>query len=148
MSAVFGRMVQLKTECGSSPLIQRIIYEFASSPAFPAHIEAVQATYRERRDAIIAAVARDLPEARIAAPEGGYYVWLTLPSHIDGDMLATIAGEVGVNLIAGSRFFASTGTDVPRTHNRLAFSYPTPTQIEEGVRRSGAVYRGAGKSTR
>src|SRR3546814_14698224 len=66
-------MVQLKSEGGSSPLIQRIIYEFASSPAFPAHIEAVQATYRERRDAIIAAVARDLPEARIAAPEGGYY---------------------------------------------------------------------------
>src|SRR3546814_10144226 len=76
-----------------------------------------------------------LPEARIAAPEGGYYVWLTLPSHIDGDMLATKAGEVGVHLIAGSRFFASTGTDVPRNHIRLAFSYTTPTQIEEGVRR-------------
>src|SRR3546814_15920495 len=121
--------------------MQRIIYEFASSPAFPAHIEAVQATYRERRDAIIAAVARDLPEARLAAPEGGYYVWLTLPSHTDADMLATKAGEVGVHLIAGRRFFASTGPDVPRNHIRLDFSSTTTTPIDAGVRPLGAVSR-------
>src|SRR3546814_12244577 len=98
-------MVQLKSEGGSSPLIQRIIYEFASLPAFPAHIEAVQATYRERRYAIIAAVAHDLPEARIAALEAGYYVLLTLQLHIDGDMLVTKTEKVSVHRTAGISFF-------------------------------------------
>jgi len=139
--ALIARMIQLKSEGGSSPLIQRIIYEFARSPDFPAHIDRVQAAYRARRDCIVAAVARELPEARIAVPEGGYYVWLTLPAHVDGDRLAAKAGEAGIHLIAGSRFFASVGADVPRHHVRLAYSYTTPDQIENGVRRLGAVYR-------
>src|SRR3546814_16773318 len=78
--ALVARMVQLKSEGGSSPLIQRIIYEFASSPAFPAHIEAVQATYREPRAAFIAAVARDLPTTRNAASQGGTSGCLIAPS--------------------------------------------------------------------
>lgn len=139
--ALIARMIALKSEGGSSPLIQRIIHGFASSPAFPAHIARVQAAYRERRDAMMTALARELPTARVAAPEGGYYVWVTLPDEADGDQLAARAAEAGVHLIAGSRFFASQGAGVPRNHVRLAYSYATPTQIEEGVRRLGAVYR-------
>lgn len=139
--ALIARMVQLKSEGGSSPLIQRIIYEFARSPAFPAHIAQVQITYRERRDRILAAIARDLPEAKVAVPEGGYYVWLTLPEHVDGDRLAARAHDGGVHLIAGSRFFAGHAIDVPRNHIRLAYSYATPDQIDDGVQRLGAIYR-------
>jgi 2-aminoadipate transaminase len=139
--ALIARMVQLKSEGGTSPLIQRIICDFAHSPDFPVHIERVQAAYRERRDRIMAAVARDLPAARIALPEGGYYVWLTLPSHVDGDLLAAKAAEAGVHLIAGSRFFAGAGGDAPRHHIRLSFSYTTPDQIDDGVRRLGDCYR-------
>ncbi|NIJ39492.1 2-aminoadipate transaminase [Sphingopyxis panaciterrae] len=139
--ALIARMIQLKSEGGSSPLIQRIIYEFARSADFPAHIERVQAAYCERRDGIVAAVERELPGARIAIPAGGYYVWLSLPPHVDGDMLAAKAGEAGIHLIAGSRFFASTGADIPRNHIRLAFSFTTLDQIANGIARLGAVYR-------
>lgn len=136
-----ARMIQLKAEGGSSPLIQRIIHGFASSPAFPDHIARVQNVYRERRNAIVAAIAREMPGATVAIPEGGYYVWLTLPGTIDGDILARQAAEAGVHLIAGSRFFAVQDDRTPRNHIRLAFSYTTPAQIDEGVQRLGVVYR-------
>lgn len=139
--ALIARMIQLKSEGGSSPLIQRIIYEFARSADFPAHIDRVQAAYCERRDGIVAAVERELPGARIAIPDGGYYVWLTLPGHVDGDLLAAKADEAGIHLIAGSRFFARTGADIPRNHIRLAFSFTTLDQIANGIARLGAVYR-------
>ncbi|MBB6426956.1 2-aminoadipate transaminase [Sphingopyxis sp. JAI128] len=139
--ALIARMIQLKSEGGSSPLIQRIIYDFARSDAFPAHIARVQTAYCERRDAIIAAVKHELPGTLIAIPDGGYYVWLTLPLPVDGDVLAAKAGEAGVHLIAGSRFFAGSGAGVPRNHVRLAFSFATAEQIAEGVARLGAVYR-------
>ena len=139
--ALVARMVQLKSEGGSSPLIQRIIYEFARSDEFSRHVTRVQHEYRERRDHIVAALAREIPDAALAVPEGGYYVWLTLPEHIDGDLLAARAHDAGVHLIAGSRFYAAQSAVAPRNHIRLSYSYTTPDQIDEGVRRLGAVYR-------
>ncbi|MGY4395746.1 2-aminoadipate transaminase [Sphingomonas sp. UYAg733] len=139
---LIARLIQLKADGGSSPLVQRIIYEFGRSPAFAAHIDRVQSVYRERRDRIVAAVRRELPDAVLAVPEGGYYVWLTLPPQVDGDALATDAAARGVNLIPGSKFFASSGdTATPRNHIRLSYSYATPEQIDEGVRRLAISYR-------
>src|SRR3546814_6212081 len=104
MCTPFPSQTLFRSEVDSSPLIQRIIHDFANSSAFPDHIAKVQREYRARRDCILAAVGRDLPEARIAIPEGGYYVWLTLPDRVDGDLLAARAADAGVHLIAGSRF--------------------------------------------
>ena len=91
--------------------------------------------------AIVTAIARDLPGAHVAVPEGGYYVWLTLPEAVDGDLLAEQGAAAGVHLIAGSRFFAVRDEHTPRNHIRLSFSYTTPAQIDDGVQRLGAVYR-------
>jgi 2-aminoadipate transaminase len=142
---LIARLIQLKSDGGSSPLMQRIIYEFGRSPAFAAHVERVQAAYRERRDRMVAAVRRRLPETRLSVPEGGYYVWLTLPPHVDGDALAACAARVGVNIIAGSKFFAGGeaypgNRTKPNHHVRLSYSYATPEQIDEGVERLAAVY--------
>lgn len=144
---LIARLMQLKSDGGSNPLIQRIVLEFCRSEAFLAHTRRVQSTYREHRDRMVAAVRRELPQASIDVPEGGYYVWLTLPSHIDGDAIAQRAAEVGVNIIPGSKFFAPR-SDVsrreralPRNHVRLSYSFATLEQIDEGVRRLGSVYR-------
>ncbi|WP_165357200.1 PLP-dependent aminotransferase family protein [Sphingosinicella sp. CPCC 101087] len=144
-SELIARLIQLKSDGGSSPLMQRIIYEFGRSPAFAAHVERVQAVYRERRDRMVAAVRRRLPEAQLSVPEGGYYVWLTLPPHIDGDALAARAAQAGVNIIAGSKFFAGgeaypANRTRPNHHVRLSYSYATPEQIDEGVERLAAIY--------
>jgi 2-aminoadipate transaminase len=147
--ALIARLMQLKSDGGSSPLVQRIIYEFGRSPAFAEHVTIVQRVYRERRDRMIAAINAQLPGVSLGVPEGGYYVWLTLPAHVDGDRMAAGAAELGVNLIPGSKFFAGSGgfpenAGPPRNHIRLSYSYATPEQIDEGVARLATVYRSLG----
>lgn len=146
---MIARLIQLKSDGGSSPLVQRIIYEYGRSPDFAAHVDQVRAVYRERRDRMVAAVQRDLPGASVSVPEGGYYVWVTLPAHMDGDDFAIRAAAAGVNLIPGSKFFAGGGasrsgsSQPPRNHIRLSYSYATPEQIDEGMRRLASIYRAA-----
>jgi 2-aminoadipate transaminase len=146
---MIARLIQLKSDGGSSPLMQRILYEFGRSEDFPAHVARARAVYRERRDHMLAAIARELPGVRVSVPEGGYYLWLTLPADMDGDAIAVRAAEAGVNLIPGSKFFAGGATypsnrTPPRNHIRLSFSYATPEQIDEGISRLAAVCAPAG----
>jgi 2-aminoadipate transaminase len=138
---MIARMIQLKSDGGSCPLTQRIIVEFLSGGRLGDHIARVQATYRENRDAMAAALHRELPEARFETPAGGYYVWLTLPEDADGDLLARVASEAGVTVIPGSKFFAPSDTAHPKNHMRVAYSHATPDEIDDGIRRLGAAYR-------
>ena len=136
-----ARMIQLKSDGGSCPLTQRIIAEFMTAGRLPSHIDRVQATYRQNRDAMVAALRRELPEASFDVPEGGYYVWLTLPDDVEGDLLARTAVEGGVTVIPGSKFFARPDVTFPRNHLRVAFSHATPDEIDDGIRRLAAAYR-------
>src|SRR5687767_1204193 len=72
-AAMIARMIQLKSDGGSCPLTQRIITEFLAGGRLQPHIERVQTTYRQNRDAMVAALRRDLPDASFEVPEGGYY---------------------------------------------------------------------------
>src|SRR5579859_6163220 len=75
--AMIAKMAQLKTDAGSCPLTQRMILEFLSAGRLPEHIGRVQETYRSNRDHMVAALAREMPQATFVRPQGGYYVWLT-----------------------------------------------------------------------
>jgi 2-aminoadipate transaminase len=139
--ALINRMIQLKSDGGSCPLTQRIILEFCKNGRLQAHIARVQQVYREHRDCMVAAVRRELREAAMKVPHGGYYVWLTLPKHVDGDLLALHAQKRNVVFIPGSKFFAATGTASRKRYIRLAYSHATPREIDEGVKILGEVYR-------
>lgn len=143
---LIARMMGLKSDGGSNPLIQKIVYDFCRSDAFEAHASRVQEVYKAHRDRMIAAFARELPQVRITASEGGYYVWGTLPGDVDSEALARKGAEAGVNIIPGTKFFAGAGgypqnARPGRNHIRLAYSYATPELIDEGVRRLGEAYR-------
>ena len=138
---MIARMIQLKSDGGSCPLTQRIIAEFLSSGRLTAHIERVQSTYRENRDAMVAALRRDLPEASFEIPEGGYYVWLTLPDDADCDAITRSAVEGGVTVLPGSKFFARNDVPHPKNHLRVAYSHATPEEIDDGIRRLATAYR-------
>jgi 2-aminoadipate transaminase len=138
---LIARLVQLKSDGGSCPLTQRVIVEFLSAGRLPAHIERVQATYRANRDAMVAALRRELPEVTMAVPEGGYYLWLTLPEEMSGDQLARAASDAGLTVLAGSRFFARHDVDHPKNHVRIAYSHATAQEIEDGIRRLSAAFR-------
>ncbi|MGC1782995.1 MAG: PLP-dependent aminotransferase family protein [Acidobacteriaceae bacterium] len=139
------RMIQLKTDGGSCPLTQRMIVEFCRAGRLPAHIEKVQGVYRDHRDRMVSAVRRELPDARMSVPQGGYYVWLTFPRGADGDKLAGLAAKENVVLIPGSRFYAVNGgrppgEASPKNQIRLAYSHATFDEIDEGVKRIGQIY--------
>jgi 2-aminoadipate transaminase len=138
---MIARMIQLKSDGGSCPLTQRIITEFLAGGRLPAHIERVQAAYRQNRDAMVAALKRELPDATFTVPEGGYYVWVTLPEDVDGDRLAEAASESGVTVLPGSKFFAKPGVPNPKNHLRIAYSHATPDEVVDGIRRLAAAYR-------
>lgn len=145
---LIARMVQLKSDGGSCPLTQRVIVEFLRGDRLTGHIRDVQATYRRNRDAMVAALRGDLADVRMEIPEGGYYLWLTFPEGVDGDEVARVAGDRGVIVLAGSRFFATTGTRHPRNHLRVAYSHATSDEIVEGVRRLSAAYHTVAAPTR
>jgi 2-aminoadipate transaminase len=138
--ALVARMAQLKTDAGSCPLTQRIILEFLTAGRLPGHIGRVQQAYRSNRDQMIAALTREMPEATFDRPQGGYYVWASLPEGTNGDAVAACAASNGVAIIAGSRFFANPG---PKHHIRLAFSHATHQEIDEGVRGVAEAFRAA-----
>lgn len=136
---VIARLIQMKTDGGSCPLTQRIVVEFCKAGRLAAHVQTVQGRYREHRDRMIAALARDLPDVEYEVPMGGYYLWLRFPSGTDTDALAARALEAGVSTIAGSRFYAKQGPragghgELPRRHMRLAYTHASPREIDEGI---------------
>jgi 2-aminoadipate transaminase len=136
---MLARMAQLKSDGGTSPLAQRLILEFCAAGGLEAQVERARATYRRHRDVMSAALRREIPDARFVEPEGGYYVWLTLPPGEDGDAVAAAALAEGVSVLAGSKFFARAGNSgnaaAPGNHIRLAYSFAGPEEIEEGVKR-------------
>ena len=136
-----ARMIQLKSDGGSCPLTQRIIAEFIGAGRLPSHIERVQETYRQNRDAMVAAFRRELPDATFDIPDGGYYVWLTFPDDVDCDRLARSAIDGGVTVLPGSKFFASSDVPHPKNHLRVAYSHATTEEIDDGIRRLATAYR-------
>jgi DNA-binding transcriptional MocR family regulator len=97
----------------------------------------VKAALAERVATLSEALERELPDARFVAPEGGYFMWVSLPETTDVDALFSAAGERGVQFVKGTDFLLEGG------HNtlRLAYSGVTNDAIAEGVRRLADAYR-------
>jgi DNA-binding transcriptional MocR family regulator len=91
----------------------------------------------ERAAALANALQRDLPEADFTTPEGGYFMWVTLPEGTDVRALHKAAADRGVAFVKGSDFLLSGGGNTLR----LAYAGVTPKQIEEGVARLADAYR-------
>ncbi|UDY23578.1 PLP-dependent aminotransferase family protein [Nocardioides sp. Kera G14] len=93
--------------------------------------------YRERRDAMIGALTDMMPPAvRWNVPDGGFYVWLTLPPGINAKAMLPRAVTARVAYVPGTAFFAD---GFGSSAMRLSFCYPTPERIREGVRRLAGV---------
>jgi DNA-binding transcriptional MocR family regulator len=116
---------------------QSIVNEFCRSGAIDGSIETVKNALRERRDALIAALERDLPEASFTPPEGGYFMWVELPEGADVDALAAQAKDRGVVFVKGTDFLIEGGQNALR----LAYSGVRPDEIGEGVSRLADAYR-------
>ncbi|MBA2639594.1 MAG: PLP-dependent aminotransferase family protein [Nocardioidaceae bacterium] len=93
--------------------------------------------YRERRDAMLEALTEQLPTgARWTRPDGGFYVWLTLPAGLDAKAMLPRAVTARVAYVPGTAFYAD---GFGSRCLRLSYCHPTPERIREGVRRLAAV---------
>lgn len=102
-------------------------------------IKAYRELYRERRDAMVTALAEYLPECSWTVPDGGFYTWVRLPDGLDAKEMLPRAVTARVAYVPGTAFYYDgQGAD----HMRLSFCYPTPERIREGVRRLSTVVAG------
>jgi 2-aminoadipate transaminase len=136
---LIAAIAKLATNTYISPsmVAQSIVYEFCASGAINSSIETVRTALAKRALTLDLALARELPEAEFVAPEGGYFMWVTLPVGTDVHALHKLAGEYGVSFVKGTDFLLEGGENTLR----LAYSGVTPEQIDEGVARLAQAYR-------
>ncbi|TMK67641.1 MAG: PLP-dependent aminotransferase family protein [Actinobacteria bacterium] len=124
-----------------SIFVEAALYEFVTSGYFEPNLERVCGELRLRRDAMLGALARELPDgAAWSRPEGGYFLWLDLPGGVGAETLLAQASDAGVTFIKGADFYLGSGGEEAA---RLAFSFATAPEIEEGIRRLGTLVREA-----
>ncbi len=141
-AAVIKQVQGIATNTYISPnmVAQSIVNAFVRSGRMDAAVATVKDALRARRDALVAALERELPEADFAAPEGGYFMWVDLPEAIRVSELERAASERGVAFVKGADFLLEGG----ESSLRLAYSGVTPEQIDEGVTRLADAVRSLG----
>ncbi len=130
---LIAAIVRRATNTYISPnmVAQSIVYEFCASGRLERSIETVRTALAKRAKTLAVTLARELPQAQFVAPEGGYFMWVTLPEGTDVAALQSAAKERGVAFVKGTDFLLEGGENTLR----LAYSGVTPEQIEEGVAR-------------
>lgn len=104
-----------------------------------AQVKTFRGLYQERCETMLDALEEFMPEGcSWTQPDGGFYVWVKLPEGLDAKSMLRRAVKELVAYVSGTAFYYDgRGAD----HMRLAFCYPTPERIREGVRRLGRVVR-------
>ena len=120
---------------GVNPFMSRVATYYMRSD-MPAHVARLIDVYRAKRDAMLRGLDETLKatDAVVSRPQGGFFLWIKLPTGTDGKKLAQLAAEARVQYTPGPAFFANGGGE---QHIRLAFSYEPPEKGYEGARLLG-----------
>lgn len=119
-----------------SAFSQLTVATYLETHDWMAQVEVFRGLYRERCEAMLAALADLIPSARWTTPRGGFYVWMTLPAGLDAGAMLPRAVTERVAYVPGTAFY-SDGRG--RDSMRLSYCYPTPERIREGIRRLATV---------
>jgi 2-aminoadipate transaminase len=116
---------------------QMAISSYLAAHDWQGQIKQFREMYRERRDAMVSALSDLMPATvRWNVPDGGFYVWLTLPPGVNAKAMLPRAVTARVAYVPGTAFFAD---GFGSSAMRLSYCYPTPERIREGVRRLAGV---------
>jgi len=123
----------------SNYLSQRIASQYLATNDIDAHIRKIRAAYSRQRDCMVNALQEEMPEGITwTCPEGGMFVWVTLPAGLSSMEVFNKALKEQVAVLPGVPFYVDGGgTDTLR----LNFSNSSPERISEGVGRLGRVIR-------
>jgi DNA-binding transcriptional MocR family regulator len=121
----------------SATINQMVVHEVVKA-VYDEQVRKIVATYSKRRDAMLAGLARYMPAGvSWTTPNGGMFVWVTLPTALDGaELLAAALEQERVAFVPGSAFFAD-GSG--KNTIRLSFSLQPEAAVEEGMARLGRL---------
>nr|WP_210388049.1 PLP-dependent aminotransferase family protein [Ciceribacter sp. L1K22] len=125
-----------------SSTINQIAITHVAERHFPEQVAKIKSAYSARRDAMLKALEKYMPAGTTwTKPEGGMFVWVTLPEGMDGaELLARSVETEKVAFVPGQAFFADrSGTNTLR----LSFSCANEAMIDEGIKRLGRLVGGA-----
>ncbi len=139
---IISRLVLIKqaSDLNSPALNQAVILKLAENQ-FDTQVDRARAHYAPKRDAMLASLTKHMPQGTSwTEPEGGLFIWVTLPSNLNtGELLHRSIEEAKVAFVPGHAFFAD-GSG--KNTMRLSFSLPSITDIEEGITRLGTLLKG------
>jgi 2-aminoadipate transaminase len=132
-------MAKQAADLCSSSFAMHLLDRYFHENAWTKNVEALIDTYRVRRDTLLAALEEHFPEdAKWTHPNGGFFVWATLPEWLNTSEMLPRALEAKVAYVPGAGFYPDgSGTNCMR----LNFSFPSPEEIQEGVKRLGKVIK-------
>lgn len=148
--SLVGPVCDLKgnDDFGSANLNQHLLATVLASGRYESHVSEVRAAYRLKRDAMLAALEREfagIPSVSWLRPEGGLYVWLSLPEQIETGFTSTLfhlaAKTHRVMYVPGELCYPSESAAVRRNQMRLSFGVQDAVGITEGIRRLAAAVR-------
>lgn len=134
---------------GSANFNQHLLANVFEADLYEPHVEQVRAAYRAKRDAMLTAADEffaDIPGVSWVRPQGGLYVWMTLPDHIttdfDSPLFATAVKNHNVMYVPGVLAYAADENGhKPNSQMRLSFGVQTPENLTEGIRRLSLAVR-------
>jgi len=138
---VFEQLLLSKrvNDLSTSELIQRALREYIAVGRYETHLNRARRLFRHRRDTMIAAMQRWLPEGTgWQEPQGGLFIWLRLPDGVTTSNLIPAALKEKVSFSPGNLFSVS---EQFSSYIRLNFSCQPPELIEEGIRRLGKAVK-------
>jgi 2-aminoadipate transaminase len=136
--AKFNLIKQGEDVC-TSCLSQALVKGYLESGRYDSHISSLIERYSAQKDAMLLSMDRYFPaEVKYTRPDGGLFVWVTLPRGMDAARLFEKSLEKKVAFVTGSPFFADGGHE---NTLRLNFSMPTIPDIETAIERLGQIIR-------
>ena len=124
--------------CGSA-LCQVLVEHYFNETDWRTVLAAMNQKYRERRNAMLAALEEFFPaESSWTHPTGGFFVWVTLPRYVDTPQLLSMALDAGVTFVPGDGCYPSV-SGMGSNCMRLAFCYEDPADLREAIRRLSLV---------
>lgn len=115
---------------------QMMISEYLAIADWRKQVDTFRNVYRERKDAALEAMREYLPNLKTTQPDGGFYLWVTLPDQVDSKAMLPLAVKELVAYTPGTAFY---GDGTGHQHLRICYSYPTAENVKVGIKRLASV---------
>lgn len=120
-------------------IVQRMIYRFLSDNDPEVHLRKVRLAYKAQKDCMIESIKKHFPEEiSYTNPEGGMFIWATLPESLNSEEMIKLAIQEKVVFVPGKSFYT---TDEGHRNMRLNYSNSSEEMIAEGIKRLGGIIK-------